>query len=77
MPGLIRSNEENHRQQEFLRRAAPSVDAKKLAVYGNGQLAYTLDALTPRERQAMNRAGYSWSGNCWRRESGPHLRVVK
>lgn len=77
MDCFLRSEKENERQRCFVRRAAPSVDTKKLAVYSDGLIAYPLTALTPKERKAMRSAGYVYRGNHWYRETGPKLRVVK
>lgn len=77
MDCFIRSEEENERQRRCLNRAAPDVDARKLAVYNDGYWAYPLTALTPKERKAMRAAGYEYYGNCWYRETVPTLRVVK
>ena len=75
--GLVMPRQEVERQRDFVRRAAPGVDASKLAVYGEGHLAYTMTPLTPKERKVMRRAGYEWCGNCWWRENAPQLTVVK
>lgn len=77
MAGLIRSKEEGARQDGFLSRAVPSVDVQKLAVYNDGKWAYPLTALSPKERKAMNAAGYRYSGNCWYRQERPALRLIK
>lgn len=77
MLGLIRSKDEDERQRGFLSRAAPDVCPRKMAVYEDGFLAYTLTALTPKERKAMRSAGYEYYGGCWYRKARPKLRVVQ